>query len=54
MVSIPTEKQIKYIFFGMFYNVFNVIQRGNSYVLEHNNVKSAKSNATPQIHIFII
>jgi hypothetical protein len=35
----------------MFCNVFNAIQRG-SCVPEHNDVKSAKSNATPQIHVF--
>ena len=32
----------------MFCNVFNVIQ-WDSRVWEHNNVKSAKINATPQI-----
>lgn len=35
----------------MFCNVISVIQWG-SCVLEHNNVKNVKSNATPQIHVF--
>lgn len=32
-------------------NVLNVIQRGLC-VSEHNNVKSAKNNATPDFHVF--
>ena len=37
----------------MFCNIFKVIQQG-SCIPEHNNVNSAKSNASPQIHVFTI